>query len=108
MQAFIARPELLDRIMSGLASSPVTALLGPRQCGKTTIARDIASQHSGAYFDLENPRDQARLQNAQTILESINGLIVLDEIQHQPELMPLLRVLSDRQPLPARFLMWIH
>ena len=104
MQAFIARPELLDRIMSGLASSPVTALLGPRQCGKTTIARDIASQHSGAYFDLENPRDQARLQNAQTILESINGLIVLDEIQHQPELMPLLRVLSDRQPLPARFL----
>ena len=104
MQSFIARPELIDRIMTGLASSPITALLGPRQCGKTTIARDIASQHSGAYFDLENPRDQARLQNAQTILESLGGLIVLDEIQRQPELMPLLRVLADRRPLPARFL----
>jgi predicted AAA+ superfamily ATPase len=56
------------------------------------------------YFDLENPRDLARLQNAQLILEAAHGLVVLDEIQRRPELLPLLRVLADRRPLPCRFL----
>ena len=100
----IARPELVARVETGLKSSPVTALLGPRQCGKTTLARQFAGQKTGGYFDLENPRDQARLQNAQTALEGLSGLVVLDEIQRRPDLMPLLRVLADRRPLPAHFL----
>jgi len=100
----IDRPELVARVAAGLKSSPVTALLGPGQCGKTTVARQLSGKEPGSYFDLENPRDQARLQNAQTALEGLSGLVVLDEIHRQPELMPLLRVLSDRRPLPARFL----
>jgi predicted AAA+ superfamily ATPase len=101
---FVERQELLARVELGLASRPVTALLGPRQCGKTTLARHLASLKTGVYFDLENPRDQARLENSQTTLEQINGLVVLDEIQLKPELMPLIRVLADRRPQPATFL----
>jgi uncharacterized protein len=100
----VARPELVARVETGLKSSPVTALLGPRQCGKTTLARQFCVRQPENYFDLENPRDQARLQHAQTALENLTGLVVLDEIHRQPELMPLLRVLADRVPLPAQFL----
>jgi hypothetical protein len=95
----IARPEIVARVQTGLKGSPVTALLGPRQCGKTTLARQFAGQKAGGYFDLENPRDQARLQNPQTALEGLSGLVVLDEIQRRPHLMPLLRVLADRRPV---------
>lgn len=100
----ISRPELMHRVEQGLKTSPVTALLGPRQSGKTTLAREIAGK-KGRYFDLENPRDQARLTQAQSVLEELRGLVVLDEIQRRPDLMPLLRVLADRRPLPARFLL---
>jgi len=73
---------------------PVTAILGPRQCGKTTLARAL---NADAYFDLENPRDLARLEQPQLALEELSGLIVIDEIQRLPNLFPLLRYLVDQE-----------
>lgn len=72
---------------------PVTAILGPRQCGKTTLARTLAFDF---YFDLENPQDLARLEQPQLALEDLAGLIVIDEIQRLPNLFPLLRYLVDQ------------
>jgi predicted AAA+ superfamily ATPase len=72
---------------------PVTAILGPRQCGKTTLARTLAAD---SYFDLENPRDLVRLEQPQLALEDLTGLIVIDEIQRLPDLFPLLRYLVDQ------------
>jgi predicted AAA+ superfamily ATPase len=95
----------MARLREGLQASPVTALLGPRQCGKTTLARAIVAPSSETYFDLENPRDLARLAEPQTALEGLRGIVVLDEIQRRPDLMTLLRVLADRRPLPCRFLL---
>jgi len=79
-------------------------LLGPRQCGKTTLASSLHATKNFSYFDLENPLDIARLENPVRALESLKGIVVIDEIQRQPKLFELLRVLSDRHPLPARFL----
>lgn len=78
--------------------------MGPRQSGKSTLAREIAAAVTSHYFDLESPRDQLRLQNPQLALEGLSGLVVLDEIQTRPDLFPLLRVLADRPSAPARFL----
>jgi len=72
---------------------PVTTILGPRQCGKTTLARSFNADH---LFDLENPRDAARLDQPQLALENLAGLIVIDEIQRMPDIFPLLRFLVDR------------
>jgi len=72
---------------------PVVAILGPRQCGKTTLARSIGADH---YFDLENPQDASRLDQPQLALEDLTGLIVIDEIQRIPNLFPLLRYLVDQ------------
>lgn len=80
------------------------ALIGPRQCGKTTLARQIVPPDSLNYFDLEDPADLARLNEPKTTLAPLHGTVVIDEIQRQPGLFPLLRVLADRKPLPARFL----
>jgi len=91
----IARPTDEKAINRYIETFPVTAILGPRQCGKTTLARGFEFDH---YFDLENPRDEARLDNPQIALEDLKGLIVIDEIQLQPELFPLLRYLVDNQP----------
>ena len=99
------RTEITAKIQSTIATSQVTGLLGPRQCGKTTLARDIAAQQKATYFDLEDPEDQARLENPKLTLAPLQGLVVLDEIQRRPDLLPLLRVLADRQPLPSRFLL---
>jgi len=74
---------------------PVTAILGPRQVGKTTISKEIKFDH---YFDLENPPDREALQNPQLVLNNLQGLIVIDEIQRQPELFPVLRFLVDNNP----------
>ncbi|MCF6291464.1 MAG: ATP-binding protein [Desulfobacterales bacterium] len=74
---------------------PVTAILGARQCGKTTLAKTLAADH---YFDLENPRDLARLETPQLTLEKLAGLIIIDEIQRVPDLFPLLRYLVDTLP----------
>ncbi|MBN1838213.1 MAG: AAA family ATPase, partial [Spirochaetales bacterium] len=85
----------MAEIREKLASAPVTAILGPRQSGKTTLARMLAADH---YFDLENPRDSARLSQPQTALEALTGTVVIDEVQRMPELFPLLRYLADTQP----------
>lgn len=79
-------------------------LLGPRQCGKTTLARWIAKQTPSTYFDLENPADLAALAEPMRALSGLRGLVVIDEVQRRPDLFPILRVLLDRQPLRARFL----
>lgn len=81
-------------------------ILGPRQVGKTTLARDVVKgQRGGAtVFDLEDPADLARLADARLTLEPLRGLVVVDEIQRRPDLFPLLRVLADRPRHPARFL----
>ncbi|MFH1998937.1 MAG: ATP-binding protein, partial [Planctomycetota bacterium] len=71
---------------------PITAILGARQSGKTTLAKQLQFDH---YFDLENPRDLARLDHPQLALEDLQGLIVIDEIQRKPELFTLLRYLVD-------------
>ncbi len=81
-----------DKIERLVRQFPVTAILGPRQCGKTTLAKEIKFSH---YFDLENPRDLARFDNPQLTLEELEGLIVIDEIQRKPELFTLLRYLTD-------------
>jgi len=100
----LKRPQLLARLRAGLRTSPAVALLGPRQCGKTTLARQLAGTSKSTYFDLENPVDLARLSEPMTALESLRGLIVIDEVQRHPDLFPILRVLSDRKPVRARFL----
>ncbi|MEA3196204.1 MAG: uncharacterized protein QOF32_256 [Gammaproteobacteria bacterium] len=100
----IERKQLLTKIRKALKRSRVVALIGPRQCGKTTLARQIEPLRSGNYFDLEDPASLARLDQPMTALENLRGTIVIDEIQHRPNLFPILRVLADRTPLPARFL----
>jgi predicted AAA+ superfamily ATPase len=100
----IERAQWLSEIRSALKRSRVVALLGPRQSGKTTLARQIVPPDSPAYFDLEDPRSLARLDEPMTALGSLRGVIVIDEIQRRPDLFPVLRVLADRRPLPARFL----
>lgn len=91
-------------IESALRRSRVVALVGPRQCGKTTLARQWVEADSPNYFDLEDPASLARLDEPMTELQGLRGLVVIDEIQRRPELFPILRVLADRKPLPARFL----
>jgi predicted AAA+ superfamily ATPase len=91
-------------VRSALRRSRVVALLGPRQCGKTTLAREIVAPDSVNYFDLEDPRSIARLSEPDLALRPLKKVVVIDEVQRRPDLFPLLRVLADRRPLPARFL----
>jgi predicted AAA+ superfamily ATPase len=104
MQGMLKRIQLLTRLGAGLRTNPAVALLGPRQCGKTTLARQLAGTSKSTYFDLEDPVDLARLSEPMTALESLRGLIVIDEVQRHPGLFPILRVLLDRRPIRARFL----
>ena len=83
---------------------PVVAMIGPRQAGKTTLARQLAGGETSHFLDLEDPRDAARLASPMLALESLTGLVVLDEIQTLPQIFPALRVLADRPGRPARFL----
>src|SRR4030042_2974449 len=100
----IARMRTIVDIKTALERSRAVALLGPRQCGKTTLARQFVSPDSPNYFDLEDPLSLARLDEAMTALRGLTGLVVIDEVQRRPDLFPILRVLMDREPLPARFL----
>jgi len=79
-------------------------LVGPRQCGKTTLARQLLSEDSVNYFDLEDPASLARLDEPMTALSPLQGLVVIDEVQRRPDLFPILRVLVDRKDAPTRFL----
>ena len=100
----IERTVLQHTVQQALARSRVVALIGPRQCGKTTLARRFVPPVSVNYFDLEDPVSLARLDQPMTALSPLTGLVVIDEIQRRPELFPILRVLCDRDPLSARFL----
>ncbi len=102
--AMIERHQLFSAIRQALRRSRVVALVGPRQCGKTTLARQIVAPGSANYFDLEDPVSLARLAEPMTALAGLRGVVVIDEVQRRPELFPMLRVLADRKPLPARFL----
>ena len=105
VMALVPRLDLLTRVEERFRSNPVVLLLGPRQCGKTTLARLFGSSRGAEYFDLEDPRDGTRLAQPMTCLEPLRGWVILDEAQLRPELFPILRVLADRDPLPTRFLL---
>lgn len=100
----IERARWRAGLRAALGRSRVTALVGPRQAGKTTLAREIVRPDSPAYFDLEDPASLARLAEPMTALAPLRGVVVIDEIQRRPELFPVLRVLTDRRPPRARFL----
>src|SRR5512136_2792251 len=100
----IQRPSTINAIRTALDRNRIVALLGPRQCGKTTLARQFVPPDSLNYFDLEDPLSLARLDEPMTALACLQGVVVIDEIQRRPELFPVLRVLADRDPLPARVL----
>lgn len=101
----IPRPAIIDQIKRLFTIHPVVALLGPRQCGKTTVARMLNNTQGATYFDLEHPVDARRLTAPLTVLETLSGLVIIDEIQRQPALFELLRVLVDRPHNPAQFLL---
>ena len=102
----VRRRHHLRRLTLLLRESPVVALLGARQIGKSTLARQLVAARRGptTWFDLENPVDLARLADPGLELRPLRGLVVLDEIQRLPEVFPLLRALVDRPRTPARFL----
>ncbi|OGQ09785.1 MAG: hypothetical protein A2138_12830 [Deltaproteobacteria bacterium RBG_16_71_12] len=100
----IARPLHEQRILDLLRRYPVVAILGARQAGKTTLARQIAAARPSTFFDLEDRQQAATLDEPTLTLDRLRGLVVLDEIQRRPELFPTLRVLADRPRTPARFL----
>ncbi len=101
----IDRQNLLLSIQRDLQRAPAVALLGPRQTGKTTLARELARLTQGHVFDLEDPADAAALENPKLVLGALRGLVILDEVQRAPQLFPVLRVLLDRPDPPARFLL---
>jgi len=101
----ISRFLLLSFINETLNNTPVTALLGPRQCGKTTMSRLIAENQNVKIFDLEDPADVMALTSSPMVtLESLEGLVIIDEIQRMPELFPILRVLADKPERKANYL----
>jgi uncharacterized protein len=103
---FYERTRLLNLVEQGLQKQPITLLLGPRQCGKTTLARYYEGRPDTHWFDMENYVHRSRLEdNLMGTLGSLRGLIVIDEVQIIPQVFPLLRVLADRLEMPARFLL---
>jgi len=103
IQDMIRRVLLEKRLKASLDHFPITALVGPRQCGKTTLAR-LLEVAPGNYFDLEDPLDEARLANPREVLGALKGVVVLDEFQRMPHLFPILRVLADRENFSTRVL----
>jgi predicted AAA+ superfamily ATPase len=102
----IRRPQQLARLNSRLKQNPIVAILGARQVGKTTLARELQKRwrqpcHT---FDLERHADLVRLADPDLALTPLKGLVVLDEVQRMPDLFPVLRVLADRRPIRTRFL----
>ncbi|MCM8613401.1 ATP-binding protein [Accumulibacter sp.] len=102
----VRRTAYLKTIRERLRANPIVSLVGPRQAGKTTLARMLAEESAEAvhFFDLESPADLARLANPELVLRPLTGLLILDEVQRRPDLFPVLRVLADRPGTPARFL----
>ncbi len=100
----IQRLSWFSSIRTALRRSRIVTLIGPRQCGKTTLAREFLPEESVNYFDLEDPISLARLDEPMTALSSLKGLVVIDEVQRRPDLFPVLRVLVDRKDYEGRFL----
>lgn len=100
----IKREHYLKVVAAAVKRSAITAILGPRQCGKTTLAREFTRNRKAHHFDLESPPDRARLQNAELALGPLEGTIVIDEVQVMPELFPVLRVLVDNPSCKAKYL----
>lgn len=101
---FVDRPLDRSAIAGGLTRSPVVLLVGPRQVGKTSLAREFVAADDPNYFDLEDPQDLSRLNDPRLALSGLGDIVVIDEAQRQPELFPVLRVLADRDPLRCHFL----
>ena len=102
----IIRHNEIETLKKRLKANPVVAILGPRQCGKTTLANQFARQKTYKnlyFFDCEDPADLNRLENPMLTLEPMNGLIIIDEIQRKPDIFPILRVIIDKYP-KKRFL----
>ena len=100
----LPRARALVTLRNALEYSRAVALVGPRQSGKTTLAREFLAPDSPNYFDLEDEADIARLENAAFALGSLSGLVVIDEVQRRPDLFPTLRVLIDRPNSTTQFL----
>jgi len=100
----IPRLAYQQRLERALKRNPVVALIGPRQCGKTTLARQFLPPDHSNYFDLEDPVVAGLLENPKTALEGLRGLVVVDEAQREPRMFPVLRLLADRPENPATFL----
>ncbi|MBU0480103.1 MAG: AAA family ATPase, partial [Proteobacteria bacterium] len=100
----IQRKHILAEIKAALTRSHIVVMAGPRQCGKTTLARELLPEDSVNYFDLEDPASLGRLEQPMTALDPLRGLVVIDEVQRRPDLFPVLRVLADRRDQPAQFL----
>jgi predicted AAA+ superfamily ATPase len=100
----VPRETILANLRAALLRSPVVMLAGPRQSGKTTLAKHLLNPESVNYFDLEDPGSLTRLDEPMTALRPLAGLVVIDEVQRRPDLFPVLRVLADRRPSPACFL----
>lgn len=101
----IDRPELTARVRTALARSRAVVLVGPRQSGKSTLARRFVAAGSPRYFDLEDPAGRRALAEPMETLAPLGGLVVIDEVQHSPELFRMLRVLIDREDRPGQFLL---
>jgi len=100
----IERSGYREQIKNALGRGRAVALLGPRQSGKTTLARELVDIDSPNYFDLEDQSSLIAMADPKGVLQPLKGLVVIDEVQERPELFPILRVLLDRKPLPAKFL----
>lgn len=104
METRFPRPFYHQEVKHALEHNPVVAVLGPRQCGKTTLARDFVPSSSSNYFDLEDPVAASIMEQPMTALASLTGIVVIDEAQRMPGIFPVLRVLADREDKPAKFL----
>ncbi|MBL0148579.1 MAG: ATP-binding protein [Ideonella sp.] len=101
----LLRPKLQSAVRAALLRSPAVALVGPRQVGKTTLARSLLDSNAPNWFDLEDPQVEAQLASPLSALRDLRGLVVIDEVQHAPGLFKVLRVLIDRPDNAARFLL---
>jgi len=99
----ISRHHAAERIRRSFGVHPAVALLGPRQCGKTTLARAfVADEPEWAFFDLESAVGRRRLMAPEEELSGRDGLVVIDEIQREPRLFEALRVVLDSPERKAR------
>jgi len=101
----LPRPALESAVRAALARSRAVVLTGPRQTGKTTLARALLDWRSPNYFDLEDPASARRLDEPVDTLSQLRGLVVIDEVQRRPGLFPALRTLIDRSDARGQYLL---